>query len=327
MSDFLLRINEIGVIDNTYFFNCDSKKDIPISVYLFLDSSAGELVRDCLLNNKKVTTFSTVINEESFNVILYPVGSQFLFYGTNLKLTKNMISNLLNLLSVLAFHYSNPTTSNKGDNQFIYNSIQKLNNELLNKSREAEKLNNRLNHLNSILSDRLVQDPLTNLVSRYQYRDEIDRLLKQFPKGYGLFWFMDIDDFKSVNDNYGHNVGDKYLVEFANRLKTLPIPNLVKMRIAGDEFGLFFANITDISEKSITGLVEVFKEHVLYPIDIDGKKHDLKISIGIAIYKYHSNDIHLLIDYADFAMYQAKKSKNQIFKLFNIKDFNEQVIV
>ncbi len=316
MSDFLFRINEIGVIDSTYFFNCDTDRDIPQSVYLFLDEETAKIVKECLTETRITTTFSATINNLSFNIVIYPIGSQFLFYGTSLKLSKKHIDNLTNLLSVLAFHYTKPIGIDKTDNQFIYNSIQKLNNELLNKTREAEKLNNRLNHLNSILSDRLVQDPLTNLVSRYQYRDEIERLLKQFPNDFALFWFMDIDDFKAVNDNYGHSLGDQYLIEFANRLKTLPFANTIKIRITGDEFGLFIANIKKTDNYSIDTLCNQFKSHVIYPIKIDNIEHNLAVSIGISIYHLHTNDIHQLIDYADIAMYQAKKNKGEMCKVY-----------
>ncbi len=316
MSDFLFRINEIGVIDSTYFFNCDTDRNIPQSVYLFLDEKTGTIVKECLTETKTITSFHANISNLSFNVVIYPIGSQFLFYGTSLEISQRHIDNLINLLSILAFHYSKPQSIDKTDNQFIYNSIQKLNNELLNKTREAEKLNNRLNHLNSILSDRLVQDPLTNLVSRYQYRDEIERLLIQFPNEYALFWFMDIDDFKAVNDNYGHSLGDKYLIEFAKRLKTLPFPNTIKMRIAGDEFGLFIANIKNTDELSIDNLCNQFKSHVIYPIKIDNVEHSLSVSIGISIYRLHTDDIHQLIDFADIAMYQAKKNKDEMCRVY-----------
>lgn len=323
MADLLFRVNDLGVIDYTYFANCNLDKEIPRSIYTILSADDSERVKKLLHSKKKTHSFINVnINQQSFKVILQPLGSHFLFYATDIDLGKEQKTLIINILSVLSHHCSvNNKNFDKGDNQFIYNSIQKLNNQIINKTRETEKLNNKLNRLNSILNDRLVSDPLTDLVSRYQYRDEINLVIKKHKEDYGLFWFIDIDDFKLINDTYGHNLGDKYLIEFAKRIKKLPFEDAVKMRIAGDEFGIFIPGIKDISKSNIKSLVETFKDTVIYNIEIEDVTLPLDLSFGIAIYNKDTTDIHLLIDYADFAMYQAKNKKGSLFKIFNKEEY------
>lgn len=90
-----------------------------------------------------------------------------------------------------------------------FGKIQTLNNELINTRRLLEKANAQLNTLNETLNNRLVKDALTGLVSRYQYRAEMEFFIAKNPGKPGVFTFMDItlDNFKGVNDNYGHGAG------------------------------------------------------------------------------------------------------------------------
>ncbi|MCF7924217.1 MAG: GGDEF domain-containing protein [Candidatus Izimaplasma sp.] len=325
MADLLLRISELGVIDYAYFLNCNLEYENPRSIYTFLSADDSENIKNILTKKKKTHSFINVkINNQSFKIILQPLGSHYLFYATDLDLDKSHKTLIINILSVFSHHYSINNEIDRDDNQFIYNSIQKLNNQIVNKTRETEKLNQKLSKLNSILNDRLVSDPLTNLVSRYQYRDEIALALKNSTNNFALFWFIDIDDFKSINDTYGHNVGDKYLIEFANRIKKLSFENSVKMRIAGDEFGIFIPNIEDYSKENIDSFIEVFRDTVIHNIKIKDLDLPLKLSIGISVYNHDTNDIHQLIDFADFAMYQAKKEKNCLYKIFNRNDYENK---
>lgn len=135
--------------------------------------------------------------------------------------------------------------------RYQFEQIQKLNNELLNMQRQVKKANSKLNKLNKDLSNRLVKDALTGLVSRYQYREEIELTIGRSPEKQGIFTFLDIDDFKGINDTLGHRAGDDFLKEFAARLLQLPFENMICMRIAGDEFGLYIHGYDNVTEEDI----------------------------------------------------------------------------
>lgn len=205
-------------------------------------------------------------------------------------------------------------------NQF--EQIQKLNNELLNVQRDLRKANIQMNQLNKELNNRLVKDALTGLVSRYQYRQEIEHLIKNDPHQLGVFLFIDIDNFKVINDTHGHRTGDIYLISFAERLKSMNFESYIAMRISGDEFGIYIHGYTEVTQKEIEKIWHEFRSSVLYkPIEIENSVLDLGCSVGMAIYGMDTTEVYDLIEYADFAMYHAKKNGKNNYSVFDINEY------
>ncbi len=205
-----------------------------------------------------------------------------------------------------------------------FEKIQKLNNDLTNAERKLEKANGQLEQLNRELNNRLVKDALTGLVSRYQYHTEIDMLIESDPEKSGVFVFIDIDDFKSVNDAHGHAVGDQYLIGFADRLKELPFEKSIKMRISGDEFGVFIFGMKEIKSAQMDAIWKKICSHVLFgPIETDAGEIPISISAGMAVYGDDTSNIYELIEYADFAMYMAKKKGKNGFHVFDKSEYDE----
>lgn len=216
----------------------------------------------------------------------------------------------------------NLITKNERTIQLQFNQIQGLNNNLLNTKRQLEKANSELSRLNSDLKNRLVEDTLTGLVSRYQYRDEIQLTINKAPNQLGIFTFLDIDDFKSINDTYGHRAGDEFLVEFANRLKSVSFENPVCIRISGDEFGLYLHGYQTVHKDHIHAIWQEIQMKILSkPIKVKSEFIDVYCSAGMAIYNMDTDDIFDLIEYADFAMYQAKKSGKNSYKQFIAEEY------
>ncbi|WP_409228633.1 GGDEF domain-containing protein [Gudongella sp. SC589] len=210
-------------------------------------------------------------------------------------------------------------------NQF--EKIQKLNNDLLNMQRELRKANSKLNRLNRDLNNRLVKDFLTGLVSRYQYREEIELTIGGAPERQGVFTFLDIDDFKGINDTLGHRAGDDYLKEFSARLLKLPFDNMICMRIAGDEFGLYIHGYEDVSEEDVSNIWFQIKKFVLEdPISLESEDRTINCSAGMAVYGKDTKEIYDLIEYADFAMYEAKNSGKNSYSRFNMDRYKEKKI-
>lgn len=200
-----------------------------------------------------------------------------------------------------------------------FEHIQKLNNELLNTHRQLAKANAKLNQLNDELNNRLVKDSLTGLVSRYQYREEIKRTIAKAPDKLGIFAFIDLDDFKKINDTYGHSSGDLFLKEFARRLMSLPISNYISIRIAGDEFGLYIHGYESVDDDDIMAIWEMIRRYVLAsPIELQTAVEPVACSVGMSVYGKDTNDIFTLIDYSDFAMYEAKNGGKNECRRFDI---------
>lgn len=208
------------------------------------------------------------------------------------------------------------------NSQVVYShfeQIQKLNNQLVNTQRELQRANKKLEALNLDLNNRLVKDPLTGLVSRYQYRSEMQSVINTAPQALGLFAFIDIDAFKQINDTYGHAVGDEYLVGFAKRLASLPSQDpLIAMRIAGDEFGLYLHNIDHVDEEVFALLYHKFEQYVTdAPIFTAAGDLAVSCSVGFAVYNRDTVNLFELIEYADWAMYQAKRAGKHGYRVFD----------
>ncbi|WP_191600260.1 putative bifunctional diguanylate cyclase/phosphodiesterase [Marinomonas algicola] len=125
------------------------------------------------------------------------------------------------------------------------------------------------------------------------------------------FMFIDLDEFKTINDTMGHNEGDKVLVKVAERLSALCGSKDYVVRLGGDEF-LFIASYdkTITFERRASDIIEALS----YPIETDNSHSIITPSVGVAVYPRHSNDLKTLMQYADLAMYEAKSAgKNQFF--------------
>ena len=215
-------------------------------------------------------------------------------------------------------------TSREKTIRLQFEQIQKLNNKLVNAQRQLSKANAELNLLNGYLNNRLVKDDLTGLVSRYQYRAEIEMRIREQPDQLGIFIFMDIDHFKQVNDTYGHRTGDAYLQIFSRRLQEVDYSSKICMRISGDEFGLYLHGFSSVDDSDMTHIWNEIETKVLStPAIIEGISIPIRCSAGMVIFGIDTSEIYDLIEYADFAMYQAKKQGKNHYQRFDRNQYRQ----
>lgn len=273
-------------------------------------------------------TFRSPDGTLNFLFSIQKIGNQLLVHGMDQGFLSDESTcevirrQIMNLLKIVEKHHMAPKSASHQDHTVRdqFEEIQQLNNNLLNMQRQLKKANVVLNQLNTDLNNRLVKDSLTGLVSRYQYRDEIEQLISKHPDQYGVFAFIDLDDFKSINDTYGHRAGDDFLKIFAERLQMLPFEKMICMRISGDEFGVFLHGYDLVSEEMLEKIWSEMKRVVLSdPITIDEASLPVSFSVGMSIYNKDTTDIYDLIEYADFAMYGAKNSGKNGYTYFDEK--------
>jgi len=161
-------------------------------------------------------------------------------------------------------------------------------------------------------------DHLTKLNNRNVFNDLLDRLITRSKKTRKIsLLYIDIDNFKHVNDNYGHEAGDVFLIEFAGALRSLLRPTDIVMdricdvsRLAGDEFGVVIYDYQDdaIIKHIALRVLSVFDDG----FDSEIGKLPVSASIGISVFPRDGDTPSQLIVNADRAMYQAKRNgKNQ----------------
>ncbi len=130
--------------------------------------------------------------------------------------------------------------------------------------------------------------------------------------------FLDIDNFKPVNDNYGHEAGDQLLIELAERLKVNIRDEDTVSRQGGDEFVLLLGGLESFTqcEQMLSRLLESLSQ----PYIINGAPHNISVSIGLTLYPLDNADLDTLVRHADQAMYKAKIDGKNTFRLFNVDD-------
>ncbi len=154
-------------------------------------------------------------------------------------------------------------------------------------------------------------DFLTNLPNRLLFGDRLSQALshaKRYHHKFALF-FLDLDNFKSVNDTLGHAVGDLLLKEVAVRLSGCVRDSDTVARMGGDEFAVILSKI--IEQKDVALVAEKIFESIIRPFLLAGRKFLIGVSIGISIFPTDADNEEALITKADTAMYVVKSSKKQ----------------
>lgn len=149
-------------------------------------------------------------------------------------------------------------------------------------------------------------DPLTSLPNRQLFQARLDKEMQRSDQtGRPLaLVYLDIDDFKELNDTLGHGTGDKLLIEVARRLQCCVRSTDTVARIGGDEFALVLGNLDDL-ERVDDVCLEIM-ERVGRPFELDGETVVVSGSMGITFYPIDGESIKDLLQNADLAMYAAK---------------------
>lgn len=170
---------------------------------------------------------------------------------------------------------------------------------------ERRKAQERLRHLAQ-------HDPLTGLANRTLFDDRLKQALASATRDQTslALMFIDLDEFKPVNDQFGHGVGDLLLQEAAQRMLLCLRDSDTVSRIGGDEFMVLLRNVEHESDALLVS--EKIRASMAQPFRVAGHTLNISCSIGLALYPQHGNDNLSLSMNADQAMYEAKKSgRNQ----------------
>ncbi|WP_321492579.1 diguanylate cyclase domain-containing protein [uncultured Desulfobacter sp.] len=153
-------------------------------------------------------------------------------------------------------------------------------------------------------------DPLTGLLNRKAFHEHLEKEISYAEryKQERAVLFIDLDKFKKVNDQYGHNAGDQLLVGFANRVEKVLRKTDMMYRLGGDEFAVILTNLQNYNPELVSQrIIHVMTE----PFSVDSATIDfVTVSIGVSIYPLNGTDVHTLLQCSDKAMYEAKKTRN-----------------
>ena len=190
-----------------------------------------------------------------------------------------------------------------------YGSGRRVSQGLLVDTTEQKRLEARLVH------DAL-HDPLTGLANRALFRDHLERALasRRPPGTVVALLFLDLDDFKVVNDSLGHRAGDRLLIEVAHRLSGVIRAGDIAARLGGDEFTVLLDRVHGVDDA--IGSAERVAAELRRPLVFEGRSIVVGVSIGIALAGGAETAADDLLAHADAAMYAAKgdgKARHAVF--------------
>ena len=166
-------------------------------------------------------------------------------------------------------------------------------------------------------------DELTGLSNRGHFHEQLKTqvLLSHRSGDNFAVVFIDLDDFKGVNDSYGHEVGDTYLRTFATHIKASVRASDVTARLGGDEFCIVLHGVKDKDEVArITELLLKFTQQI---VEIGNHRIQPKLSVGVSMYPEDGEDADELLKSADMAMYSVKQNGKHGYRFFDPKMVSE----
>lgn len=193
-----------------------------------------------------------------------------------------------------------------------YEDLESMHEELLS---NEEQLRSNYDHIEFLA----YHDILTNLPNKLAFLDYMNAVLVSSPSDSKMHavYFVDLDNFKTVNDTLGHEYGDSLLVKTAQILSSILGTGGMLARAGGDEFLLFRENIPSKEDavEFASQIIDFFRN----PLDLEGEVVYVSMSIGISIYPENGISPNALIKNADIAMYKSKDTGKNKFTLFDKK--------
>lgn len=177
---------------------------------------------------------------------------------------------------------------------------------------EKKKTENKLKHL-------AYYDSLTDIPLRIMFMNRLKLSMADAEKNDSKLavMFLDIDNFKAINDTFGHHIGDKLLKKIVGKLKSCIRSSDTLSRLGGDEFALLISDLGN-ADKVAQRIIELFNK----PLNISCHSLYITISIGIAVYPDNGKDGKSLLKKADMAMYKAKENGKS-----NLQYFNNHILI
>ena len=157
-------------------------------------------------------------------------------------------------------------------------------------------------------------DTLTGITNRHSLYNKLDFIIADSKRNHKTFalLYIDLDEFKNINDTFGHETGDLLLKEVTKRINKDIRQNDIFARVGGDEFIII---LTDVESSFIAKIAKIILDTLKHDFILKSKKISISVSIGIATYPKNGEDIDTLLKNADIAMYRVKNSGKNNFTL------------
>ena len=281
-----------------YSFSIKTYKGLTPQYYyanIYLDS---KYIHSLVMEQVKKTVFLFALATFLFSIILW-----FLF--------KFYVIVPLKELRQYAYYSENPPKN------FFIKELESIRYSLSMTFKRLKKEQEELYNLST-------KDPLSGLYNRLSLMEKLNWLISKGKRDKDEFAiiFLDLDNFKNVNDSKGHEFGDKILLHISKTLIQATRKNDIVARLGGDEFVVVLSEFKD--ENKIVEIAQRLKENLSKSFKLDGEEFNITASMGIAIYPKDGEDVKTLLKNADIAMYKSKELGKNNYQFFT-DDINKAV--
>ena len=183
--------------------------------------------------------------------------------------------------------------------------------------RQPEKLRHIVREKTEALEQLAFSDYLTGLANRRSLSDQLDRVLREYARFRhpASLMYLDLDDFKRVNDSLGHDAGDVLLRKVAERLEYCVRASDVVVRLGGDEFGVLLLDSQSVGD--VSRIAEKLIDAIEQPVKLGNKSVVVSASVGITMIPGDGQDVATILSNADMAMYEAKRAGKRSFSFYD----------
>jgi diguanylate cyclase (GGDEF)-like protein len=283
---------------------------LPVIAFVIIDIHAGWVVS--LINMLIFIGFGFL---HSFGIF-----DQYFIYEGNIQPTEFWISSgffqfaIMGMVIVLISRIHLFMTKVISEEMETAKKLNELNGKLENlvsgRTKELSKANKKLEYFNK-------HDFLTGIPNRKLFFEYLEELIDNNETTEQIFacLFIDIDNFKSINDTYGHSEGDKLLKWIGQIFQNFTRDTDIVARVGGDEFVMIFRDVT--KREIIVNQIARIMDKLKGSYKINGGEIEILTSIGISEYPKDSKDIDEIVNFADEAMYVSKRNKKGTYSFYS----------
>jgi diguanylate cyclase (GGDEF)-like protein len=284
-----------ATVEKTY---SDSKDFVCLSLAIINERQMQDSVQISLDMPRTIylSSMKSALNFGIVNTILCLAITAVVFIALTFFLTRPFEMLLRDVRAIDTTREKFQKIAEKGSKEFLY--LRGSINQLLTRIEETQEK----------ITNMALYDQLTGIPNKAYLNDLLQRdisLASRIGKIIGVV-FIDLDDFKSVNDTRGHDVGDDLLRQVAQRLSGSVRKHDTVARFGGDEFLMILNNMSNITdlEKKVQKIMDIFNK----PFDLHGTEYFITCSAGVSVYPADGEDAGSLVKNADIAMYHSKNS-------------------
>ena len=263
-------------------------------------------------------SYSRIIIYGYMGVIMLPLFARLYIEGTEAAITLMMLNIILMvflLISVNKFYHNflhnlELVLTTQAQDEKLLRHHQKLEQEVQERTQELEKMAH--------------YDALTLLPNRHLFTSRFsESIAHSSDEAMLAICFIDLDEFKTVNDTYGHDIGDQLLIGVTERIKENIRDGDTLSRQGGDEFTLLLDEVESFDQ--CDRILTRIHQSLALPFYIEGYTIQISASSGMTIYPLDNGDMDTLLRHADQAMYSAKLAGRNRYQIFNPQEAKEQV--